>query len=391
MRNKLLILTCLLPWAALAAEREFGVRLEGESIAYELVVNGESVLIQDKPSQFSVQDVPVNKYLKVGELNVLEVRVRKATRDSKLKVTVHQAGDKEPFGERDVPPKPGESFALHFKIPAGAPLAKQVSIFDKAPAKASDIRIYTTLSEHKPGLKGRVLLNGVEVEKLSGRGGQMSGGTVSEWLMPGENVVEVIATEAPAASEPTPWYQLSLHGMADEGFASDENKLLAVQWPSNAAEATAKHKTVRFTVPTVPPSEVWTKASVIGELSADDKKQIAQVLQQLVEALKTGKVDPALNLWKFRFDDLSRLYRDPKAGEMYRTMIRRALEQGPMTLSPIAWDTLLFSRVAGNRVVRVANGKGEQLIQGTLGGPHPHPLTFEVYLSKIDGVWTLVR
>jgi hypothetical protein len=385
------VLACLcLPAVALAAESAFMLQLEGEGVAYEVLLNGKSVTVQKEPSTFSSMSIPVNRFLNVGAENTLEVQETARRGTPKLAVTLKEGSAKAPVLQKNAVLAGGQKETWRFQLPAGLVLAKQLSIFPEAAATAEDIKLYSKLASSQPGVKGVLRLNGVQIDEMRGEGGTVSGGSdMMEWLMPGENRFELEITQLPPSSATRPWYRFSLHGLPGPGFAGDENKIYGFDWPASDGEAKTLKKVFVYQLTSAAPSQLWSKAERISELSAEEKSGIEKLLKELTSALQRKDVKKASTLWRFRFEELGRMFgsEGAQAAHQQEEMMKEMLKRAKLSFVPPA--QLQYTRVAGDKVVQVTGPHGEAPVRGTVG--KDGKVNIPVFVAKLDGAWALVR
>jgi hypothetical protein len=374
-----------------AAESQYSLTVNADGVAYEVLVNGKTIAKED-PNATTSQGIPINKYLVVGEHNKVEVKLHCKVAKGTFSYEVAEASTKKTLVKnRWTLDKPGQdsTYSSTFDVAKGVVLAKQMSIFPEPAPPAANIKLYGMVADAKEGVWATLKLNGVEVAHADGTGGTTSGGALTGWLMPGENVFELEVTKVTPGKEAA--YAFTLHGLAEPGFPDDSNKIFGFNWPSAGTTAAPGKSSYKYKVVAAPPSLLWSKAAVLSEISADDRKQIGALVEQLATAMRAKDAKKVVTLWKWKFDDMSRAAQQPidpaelgQLEQMFDAMLKDKTLK--LTIAPTAQAR--YTLVAGNRVVSVTGPKGEVPIAGKM---KDGALNMDVYVAKIDGAWTLVR
>ncbi len=248
------------------------------------------------------------------------------------------------------------------------------------------------------GISGRLFINEVEIHSFSPQKSQVSCDDIQNWLMPGDNNVVISITAGPQAehdakTQSHPYYECSLHGMAQAGFPNYENCLweITIDELSQAPPLTL-HYVFGFTSLQVPTSQLWRKAEVVNVLQPDDKAALLALQDSLVGAFERGEVDKVMEIYRFVVSEQA-LMRDEDISQsmaQVREEVSYFAELAQQGLIRFEQEKeVYFNQLVGNRVVQLRSETGTPTV--TLSAEHGDFIHLNMYAAKIDGQWILVR
>ena len=255
----------------------------------------------------------------------------------------------------------------------------------------------------------RVGINGVPLAvDMRGEGQQLTRG-INEWILPEEkdrgkqkkefrNHLSVFLFW-PAGKEfvkGTASVKASVYIADPDPTSSRPGRIIAeFNWPSNnLPEAYPYTMQIPLAIPEAPPTRLWSEAARINELSDADKGEILQLVERFRSVLvPMQNPADAYALTRYKFEDQARATgADPvKSERIARAQygIFRQLTK-PIT-KPLAPSRAIFEIVAGGQVVLVTDGPENEAIVVHEEADPDTKYAVDVFVSKIDGHWQIVR
>lgn len=255
------------------------------------------------------------------------------------------------------------------------------------------------LDVESTGALARIGVNGAPLALDATGEGQVITRQINEWIMPKDNALSVFLQWPPGKE-----YKSGVATAKAVVYRNDpgsptakpapEGNLAQFGWPARLLpEVYPFPFNVPFVVHDPPPALLWTQAEEIKELSAQDKTDIVALVAQLRAAILAGKPQDALALCQYKFDDVARA----NGGDLTRARQNAAVQLGVLCrlkepASPV-FDLrrAVFQIACKNKVVCVTSGPADEPIVLREKDNTTSVFAIDVFVSRIKGVWTIVR
>jgi len=250
-------------------------------------------------------------------------------------------------------------------------------------------------------LRGRLFINDVEIHNFSSKKSQLSCDDIQNWLMPGDNNIVISITGGGTSNsanninenDKTPLYERSLHGMSKPEFPNDSNCL----WEININELPQAtplllQYTFTFTSLQVPTSQLWKNAEIVEGLKDKDRDEILSLQQKLVSGFKRGSIESVMDVYKFVMTEEAAMRNEDVSSSVQKvkdevSFLAEMSQQGLVRFQQE--EEVYFNHLVGNRVVQLCSEKGGATV--TIRGEEGEFISLNLYASKINGEWNLVR
>lgn len=267
-----------------------------------------------------------------------------------------------------------------------------ISLFLLKPIFAEDG--YYSLSYRMNSIVASIELNGIvlaEASKDAFRSGVAT--DLNLWIMPGENTLKIKLLKRFKKGKQNSDPKISVNiRFGQAGQSTEEGKdIVSFTLPESEEEKISFpfEKEIKFTLESVPPSQLWDQAEIIT-LDETSKKEILRLIQSLHGALNSGNAKVFLSLTEFKMNDMpkamyakdeSNKEKNEKATSEFLKAMKGKLEKIPAHLS--------FKLIANDKIISVTDKSRGDIIK-----TKPSKAGFfkmAIYVSKINGEWTLVR
>ncbi len=221
---------------------------------------------------------------------------------------------------------------------------------------------------------------------------------VSMWIAPGENTVAVTFRPIPKQKDITARPSVSISiSTAKKGEMSDQGKTI-LEWripeestmePDSITAPVIKKKS--FTPSYVPPSELWGKIKPV-KLDAASRTEIKKLVRSYHTAFMKKDIEALYNFLLFAAMDVSRIRHQP-AEEVKAKMkpaLKDMLADKDFIMAPLDTEKLVMKPVLDGRVIQVTDRDGEAPVK-TKTTTDSGSTSFPVFVSIVDGKWTIVR
>jgi hypothetical protein len=239
-------------------------------------------------------------------------------------------------------------------------------------------------------------LNGVPLVKDLKGGGINTDEPVNKWLMPQKNALNVLLAWPPtkpfAVGESHIEAMIFVCGPAAI-TPKPETIFASVKWPIEGKLESYPHAfNVEFVVPDPPPARLWEDAKSVSELTDGDKAEILSLVERLRAALLEKDAEKVFSMMSYRYGDEAKA--EGKGFSRMREVIleqyRWLFERGELKSDLLGRDMAAFKLMAQDKIVWISKGGVSPAVtlEQTDG---KRIFAFEVFVSKIDGKWTIVR
>lgn len=242
-------------------------------------------------------------------------------------------------------------------------------------------------------------LNGVPMTKTNKKYNYSNSGfsDVGIWITPGTNKIAITIRSMNKKENPGAEFSISI---AKKGQMTNEGtKIVEFLLPEKSdddAAALAKikfpfKKELSFTPDYPPPSELWSRATVVP-LNADARKKITNLVKDLHQAMIKKDADRVYALFKFKEADVSRLRHDTvdESGVKFKEQIKSLLGMKGLIIEPLNAGKISFKPLAGGKIIWVTDGTTRSPVRSR-ENKELGTLEFPLYVSFIDGAWVIVR
>ena len=136
----------------------------------------------------------------------------------------------------------------------------------------------------------------------------------------------------------------------------------------------------------------WQRGQLVASLSDADKRDIASLVQRLSKALAERDLTHVLDLLETKDRDFAAASGStPEATRREQgKFIREELFPTVGRLVAVDANDITYKPVANGHAYQLKTGSGEETIRGTKGKDGVR-FSFPLTVSRIDGVWTIVR
>ncbi|MEJ2395194.1 MAG: hypothetical protein P8045_12080, partial [Candidatus Thiodiazotropha sp.] len=137
-------------------------------------------------------------------------------------------------------------------------------------------------------------------------------------------------------------------------------------------------------------AELWREAETLSVITESDKSEILSLVDGLGKAIVKGDIDKAIELQKYKIKDDALV--EGNSSEDIEQALRANYawlkDQEGIELRTYNPREIVYSLMANNRVVKLTKSAGEEVLQ-----IESSDLSIEVpvFVSKINGVWKIVR
>ncbi len=244
------------------------------------------------------------------------------------------------------------------------------------------------------GLAAEVLFNGVAVHRSASPDTVTSGARLNGWVRSGPNPLSVrLALPPPPGGEvpPRPVFHLRLR-RAVRGAPDEADQTLAeYRWTPAQPLAPAPLQVYAATpvIEAVQPWS-WTRGYAFTSLGGADRAAIAGLLSRLRDALVERRVDAVVDLQRVQIGEQA-LAVGASAADMldrYAAFLRERMGPADWRVAPFDAGGFQTELAVDGRVVHVTAADGNPPIATDSAEGR---FAIDPYLSKIDGVWTIVR
>ena len=229
------------------------------------------------------------------------------------------------------------------------------------------------------------------------------------WLKPGENRLTAYMTWPDGVPYEPGTAELEasvfLHDPSQEA-PTPLDTLASFSWPIPGVPEAYPFPFERpFVVSRPIATELWDRAEVIEELTDEDKRQIVALVEKLRAVIDAKDAEGAYALQEFKYTEDA--VAEGKPPERIREAVieqyQWLFEQDHVRSDPLKLPQAQFRIVAGGQVVAVSRPNNVSAISIEQRIPAPpdeegeeayeEGLAFgiDVYVSRIDGAWTIVR
>ncbi len=257
------------------------------------------------------------------------------------------------------------------------------------------LHFYRFQAKNHAQLTGRLFINDVEIHNFTPEQNQISCNDIHYWLMPGENSISISIENVPNIVNEgmSPLYACSLHGMTSMNLPDESNCLWKIEVLDLESDPPLSlHYKFDFTSLQVPSSDLWRKAETIDFLPEVEQEQILLLKNKLVNAFEQGKSDDVMGIYEYVLNEEASM--DNKELRESKMLVNEELSY----LSEMAKEGYIkfeqangyyFNHLAGNRVVQLCSDSGGPAIR--MCDDEGESVGINIYASKIDGEWNLVR
>jgi hypothetical protein len=249
-----------------------------------------------------------------------------------------------------------------------------------------------------------IFINGVPVAKSKKEFNYSSSGfsDVGQWIFKGVNTATVkvsslIEKKGDTAVFPPVEFSISI---ATEGQMSSEGtKIIQFRLPKPGDPASAAERNIKppfkkefsFIPEFPPPSELWSKAAPTT-LNNENKKLISKLITEYHSALAKKDVDKLFDLLQFRVKDISQLRYYPKeeALSRFKDDLKEMVATEGFAMEALNQKTLMYHPLINGKIIWITDPLRREPLN-TKQMKDSGRMSFAVYVSLIDGKWTIVR
>jgi hypothetical protein len=249
------------------------------------------------------------------------------------------------------------------------------------------------LAVNSKSIHTTVLFNDVPLVDVKEGESIMSEIPVTGWLLPGDNTLKIIARAAPGAERITGEVSAAVY---HHDNSSDVPKPLetyaTIKFPAEESDLEKKAQSVEVTFDFSEElkAELWREAETLSVITESDKSEILSLVDGLGKAIVKGDIDKAIELQKYKIKDDALI--EGNSSEEIEQALRANYawlkDQKGIELRTYNPREIVYSLMAKNRVVKLTKSAGEEVLQ-----IESSDLSIEVpvFVSKINGVWKIVR
>lgn len=244
-------------------------------------------------------------------------------------------------------------------------------------------------------------LNGVPLSRTEKKTDFTITGTtdVGRWIVPGANVITV--TIRPLKGKPDPDDRQSIEisiSTAVKGQMSDEGtKIAALRIPEKEGDTSLAsikqtvRKELRFTPPSVPPSELWARSKP-EKLDDAAREEILRLVTDYHAAYVKKDQVKLYDMLLFATLEASRnrYFSADEAKEMLKNGLKEMFADKSFAMEPLKADRIILKPVAGGRIVWVTDAGNDAPLKSKKMKDGGY-IEFPVYAARIDGKWIIVR
>ena len=246
-------------------------------------------------------------------------------------------------------------------------------------------------------LSAEVLLNGVVVSESSQLDTLSRSAKINAWAVSGANSLLVRLARLPTVAReddaPEPAFEVRVRRAMPGGADADDELLASYVWQTSAqplagpARQQVFEATLRLEAPM---AWTWTRGYAFTTLTPADRGGVADVLNRLRLALADRDVETVVRLQTVQVGEQAvALGQSPGAFiDGYRSFLAERMSSPDWRVAPFLPAGLQINGMADGRIQHVAGGDGGPPIITSAGESR---FAIDPYLSKIDGVWTIVR
>ena len=243
-------------------------------------------------------------------------------------------------------------------------------------------------------LNFEILLNDVPVGPAPDRRPVNSQRNVNHWIVEGTNVLEVRSGLSSGGDlEDSSSFQLRLFGGEHDKVPDPKDALIEFVWDPAAqplGEPLATVFTKEFQAEISFGRWRWQDCPA-SALTESDKQELVQLIRRAHRALSEKDLGALTELLKLNSAEMARAMDiEEEMLVMGQSQFFKSLfESDGYRLDPLAESALVFTPVAGGRLVKVTQAGGEPLLRGEDGKGGQYASTF--MFGKVAGAWHILR
>ena len=249
------------------------------------------------------------------------------------------------------------------------------------------------LSVNAKGIHTTVLLNDVPLVNLKDGSSIVTEVPVGGWLIPGLNTLNIIGRALPGSETITGEVSVSVFQHDNSfDFPTAKKTYAALNFPLETSDLNQTVESVKLEFQFKEPTKIrlWKDAQVIIELTEKDKAEIMDLVNQFGQSVINGDIENAIFLQQYKINDDS-LSEGTDAEEIKHAVKANygwLKSQKGIRLHPHNKEHLNFSLMGNEKVVKITEQSDNEIIR-----LESDELMFEipVFVSKINGKWTIVR
>ena len=239
-------------------------------------------------------------------------------------------------------------------------------------------------------------MNGILLVDSEARQTVLRASKLNAWAVEGENSVQVRLGALPPRErtddDPEAAFEITIRrALSGESDAGDQ-VLASFIWQAAAQPVPTGARTTVFQtrfVHTPPQAWTWTRGYAFTGLTGGDRQAIVDLLRRLADALAEQRIEEVIRLQSTQVGEQAiAVGESPEtfvAG--YRAFLQERMSGGGWSVSPIDPAALQITSMADGRIQHVTAGADPPVVARSEAGV----FAIDPYLSKIDGVWTIVR
>lgn len=254
--------------------------------------------------------------------------------------------------------------------------------------QTQDAKYIAYMGKFAVGVRGRVQLNGVTLQATGGAGSQTSSNLPQYFLKTGANLLRLEVPEfVPGKDTRDEALVIDFHALADQGFTEESNRVAHLVIFAKHLKAPFQQD-YSFELKPAPVSKLLLSAEPVVAITSEDRRQIENLVIQLLHAYKTVDFDLYLKLLKPAFLDQAEVNHVEMDEHLAPTQKRF-----PKTAAGFAEVNFDLSQVRlwpalDGRVWFVGNEQGEPFLVVKHGAM---PIGLMLGVSKVKGVWGFTR
>jgi hypothetical protein len=238
-----------------------------------------------------------------------------------------------------------------------------------------------------------VLLNDVPLVDLKDGSSIMNEIPVAGWLMPGSNALKIIARAKPEVDRITAEISASIYLHDSTSDVPKPLKTVAtIKFSGEDSDFEKNEESVEITFEFSGEvkAKLWSEAETLSTISEKDKSVIISLVDGLGKAIINGEIDRAIDLQSYKIMDDALI--EGSTPEEIEQAIKANYTwlkgQKGIELHKYNQREIEYTFMDKNKVVKLTRDGGEEILQ-----LESSDLFFEipVFVSKINGVWKIVR
>jgi hypothetical protein len=238
-----------------------------------------------------------------------------------------------------------------------------------------------------------ILLNDVPIVDLDDGTSVKSEVPVTEWLIPGTNILKVVERTNKELSGVTGEVSASIYLHDKTSDVPRPLKFLAEikfhnEHIDRDKQLNIMEREFEFIGDTK--ARLWSEAQNIYKIDQKDKSEINSLVESLGSAIVNGDINTAVDLLKYKIkeDALIENTSQIEIEKAVRANYKWLLSQEGIVLNSSSSHDVNYSIMAHHKVVKITKKSGEEVLQ-----IKSKDLLFEIplFVSKIGGKWNIVR